>query len=204
MTALTVIPVAPSDFEDLDASSSSFSPQWNNSPRKGQRKSLASRRSSCGGGTRRRSRRVTGTVERVLPSDNAYVDLELEDQQEWPISLFDVQSVRKSQSSAAGDQQNNFELLSIVYNHVLSYRGEPIFSITTTTKCNGTEIWGQSSTAILRSDGLKVRISNKAKSAAGEGSVRLNQRENLIYSLSDLVQLSAQARQSEMNSQSTE
>jgi hypothetical protein len=133
------------------------------------------------------------TVGNVIPSDIAFVDILLEQREIISISdctttsLFDVSSIRRSQECD--------NLLSITFTH------ETVFFIETTSSCDGTEIWGQSSSCVLSNDQLKVKISNKCKKDVG--SVR-NARETKVFSLVKLVNDSAKARENEMMKHKTQ
>jgi hypothetical protein len=131
------------------------------------------------------------SIGNVIPSDHAFVDIIL-DKRELTSScssLFAIRSIRQSHLSG--------NVLCITFTHELSYRGELIFSVETTTNCDGTEIRGQSSICVLVNGQLKVKISTKAKSAVSAGAGR-NSRETKVYSLVELVKLASEARQNEM------
>ena len=149
----------------------------------------------------KRSRYRSSTIEigEVIPSDMAFVDAVLENQQVRsemsPSSYFDMRSIRRSNITEGKN-------LSITFIHELSYRDEPIYSVSTTTTCDGTEIWGESSSCTLGDDWLRVKISNKAKSAKrpGTGNNR-DSRDVKVFALWDLVERSGRSRQREMMEQ---
>ena len=129
----------------------------------------------------------TGTI---IASDNAFVDIALENRDVSSPSLahlFEIKSIRRS---------NHVDgRLRITYNHQITYRGEPIYVLETKTECDGTEIWGQSSSCVLSNGQLKIKITNKAKNAR-HTSVGPNSRENMAYQLAELAELASKARES--------
>jgi hypothetical protein len=140
-----------------------------------------------------RPKNVEGVPTTVIPSDQAFIDVMLEKRQfDDPscFSFFDVEGFRNSSTTNS--------VLAITFTHEIFYRGEAIFSTETTTQCNGSEIWGQSSSCVLGNGQLKIKIRNKGKPAGGDGR---NSRETEIYTLEELLKLSAKARQEELEMQ---
>ena len=128
----------------------------------------------------------------VLPSDAAFEAVVLQSNDLASNSrsdLFGIKNSRRSQSSDEG--------LQITYTHHVTYRGDPIYVIKTTTTCNGKKIWGQSSCCVICNGDLKVKISNKAKDAKFN-NLGTNSREGMTFSLLELLVLSAKFRESEM------
>jgi hypothetical protein len=154
------------------------------------------RRMRFGGGPNNLStKNVEGVPTTVIPSDQAFIDVMLEGRKFDDPSkslLFDVEGFRNSST--------NNNVLAITFTHEIFYCGEAIFSIKTTTQCNGSEIWGQSSSCVLGNGQVKIKIRNKGKPADGDGR---NSRETEIYTLEELVKLSAKARQEELEFQAS-
>ena len=138
-------------------------------------------------------------IGEVIPSDLAFVDAVLEKQEVRsemsPSSYFDMRSIRRSNMTEG-------KHLSITFIHELSYRNEPIYSVSTTTTCDGTEIWGESSSCTLGDDWLRVKVFNKAKSAKRPSSGKNRESRDIkVFSLWDLVERSGRLRQRQMMEQ---
>jgi hypothetical protein len=123
----------------------------------------------------------------IVPSDQAFVDVILEEERSRNLS----EDIRvESTRTTSGIHQ-----VTTVYEHKVLYKGEDMFTLETKSHYDRIGTWGQSSTCVLRNGNIKIKINNKGKMALGGG---WNARETRYYSVQELVHQSAEARKMSM------
>jgi hypothetical protein len=139
----------------------------------------------------------------TVASDQAFVDVILDNDGAF---LTDNKSlsplIHISSKQSRQKQVDSTRSMSVRYTHGLFYKQELVFVLETTSHCDVRGTWGQSSSCVLTgpcvlSGGqhLRVNITKKGRKADGSG---WNARETRTYSLADLIEQSAQARQNEV------
>jgi hypothetical protein len=133
---------------------------------------------------------------KIVPSDQAFSDMILDDGQALPAGSVwaDFITVESLTDKVSEDSLNFF---SYVYTHTMRYNGEVIWTMETRSNCDSKGTWGQSSSCIIshREGLLRLKIIHKGRRNLGEG---WNTREKRVLKLADLIRQSGEARQEEL------
>jgi hypothetical protein len=132
----------------------------------------------------------------IVPSDQAFSDMILEDGQALPEGSVwaDFIAVESLTDKVSNDALASF---SYIFTHTMRYNGEVIWVLKTTSNCDKQGTWGQSSTCTIRrrEGNMRVNITHKGRRNLGEG---WNTREKREFKLVDLIRQSGEARQKEL------
>jgi hypothetical protein len=136
---------------------------------------------------------------RIVPSDQAFSDMILDDGQALPKGAVWADFIRvESLTDKVSDASLNS--FSYVYTHTMRYSGEVIWILQTKSNCDNRGTWGESSSCTIshREGIIRVNITHKGRRNLGQG---WNTREKRELKLADLIRQSGEARQKELMSQ---
>ena len=150
---------------------------------------------------------TTTEVGRILPSDHAFSDILLDGIDNGEV-VKDGNFILTNTKSSSGAHDGMNKMTSKTTKHILQYRGQTIYEISTSNTSHGTEKMGVMCTCMIQAGNktLKIWLCNLASSRAcdageanGDGSIETSPCvESFEFPLEELVRKSALTRQEQL------